>query len=740
VPDGLDYAVVWKRVFLLAALASVSWACSDDDSNANGDAGEGGDGGTDTAAAGRSSGGATAGTGAPAGGKSAGGAAGGSGTATAGSSGQQDGGEAGTATAGRSGAGSGGTGDTGGTGGTAGTNAGGGRGGQPPVPDAELSPFIVVDQFGYRPSSKKVAVVRMPALGFDASESFEPGSMYALIDAFSGESVLRAAPATWGNGEVDASSGDRAAWFDFSSVTAESSYYVLDEERGVRSAVFAVAPGVYREVLRHAFRTFFYQRAGFEKTAEHAGAGWADGASHVGPGQDREARSFSAKEDAATARDLSGGWYDAGDYNKYTNWHASYVVQMLRAYRDRPEIWGDDSNIAESGNGIPDILDEAAFGIDYLERLQNEDGSVLSIVGLAGGSPPSSATDPSFYGPASTSATASAAAAFAYAAIVFGQDDGLASRGAALRDAAERAYAWAEANPGVVFRNNDAGSGSSGLGAGQQEVDDKGRVMKRLEAACYLFELTGTASYRAFFDENYTSASLLSNYAYGWEEEIQEMLLHYAALPGATSDVASAIHSAYAAALESGENLGAHANAIDPYLAPLTTYTWGSNSVKAHQGLVFHALVKYDFPDVDSDEALAAAESYLHYLHGVNPLGLVYLSNMSGAGAENSANEFFHTWFADGSAEWDRVGESTHGPPPGFLTGGPNPSYTWDGCCPSSCGVSCGSEQPNPPGGQPPQKSYLDFNTSWPLNSWSVTENSNGYQIAYIRLLSQFTD
>jgi len=40
--------------------------------------------------------------------------------------------------------------------------------------------------------------------------------------------------------------------------------------------------------------------------------------------------------------------------------------------------------------------------------------------------------------------------------------------------------------------------------------------------------------------------------------------------------------------------------------------------------------------------------------------------------------------------------------------------------------------------GQPPQKSYKDFNSGWPLNSWTVSENSNGYQAAYIRLLSKF--
>src|SRR5688572_732348 len=131
-----------------------------------------------------------------------------------------------------------------------------------------------------------------------------------------------------------------------------------------------------------------------------------------------------------------------------------------------------------------------------------------------------------------------------------------------------------------------------------------------------------------------------------------------------------------------------------------------------------------------------AGAGYLHYLHGVNPLGKVYLSNMGSFGAEDSVDQFYHSWFADGSAQWDSVRTSTFGPAPGFVVGGPNPSYGWDDRCP---GVSpaCGSAVLSPPTGQPAQKSYLDFNTSWPLNSWSVTENSNGYQAAYIRLLSR---
>ena len=50
----------------------------------------------------------------------------------------------------------------------------------------------------------------------------------------------------------------------------------------------------------------------------------------------------------------------------------------------------------------------------------------------------------------------------------------------------------------------------------------------------------------------------------------------------------------------------------------------------------------------------------------------------------------------------------------------------------------CGSKRPSPPYAQPGQKSYKDFNDGWPLNSWPISEVSNGYQVAYIRLLSKF--
>jgi hypothetical protein len=618
-----------------------------------------------------------------------------------------------------------------------------------PVPDPlaiPVSRFIVVDQFGYRPEAVKVAVIRDPVTGFDSEESFEPGEVWELVDARTGRTVLSGSLSAWKGGSVDPSSGDRAWWFDFTQVQNRGTYFVLDRGNQIRSPAFKIGHDVYREVLRQAVRTFFYQRAGFPKDAAYAGEGWADGASHLGPLQDKNCRLYSRPGDASTERDLHGGWYDAGDYNKYTNWTASYVIQLLRAFMETPGAFGDDFGIPESGNGIPDLIDEVKWGVDWLIRMQNSDGSMLSIVGLAHGSPPSSARGQSLYGSASTSATLSGAAAFAHAARVFSSlgVPSLQTAAADLIQRAERAWDWAEANPSVIFRNNDASVGTSGLGAGQQETDDYGRLVKKIEAAAYLFEVTGKSRYRDFFDANYRGTHMIQwRFVYPFEHGIQDVLLYYGAIPGATLAVVNHIREVYASGMNGADNLPAYRNGVDPYRAFIKDYTWGSNATKCLQGSVFHALTTYGFPGDSAAEARLAAEEFLHYLHGTNPLGIVYLSNMGRFGAEHSVNEFFHSWFTDGSPLWDRVGVSVYGPAPGFLTGGPNPFYDWDGCCPSRCGSAannarCTSESIVPPKGQPPQKSYKDFNTGWPLNSWSVTENSCGYQSAYIRLLSKF--
>jgi hypothetical protein len=148
-------------------------------------------------------------------------------------------------------------------------------------------------------------------------------------------------------------------------------------------------------------------------------------------------------------------------------------------------------------------------------------------------------------------------------------------------------------------------------------------------------------------------------------------------------------------------------------------------------------------------KADSAAMGYLHYIHGVNPLGLVYLTNMKSAGAEHSASTMYHWWFAPSSARWGRVSGTTPGPPPGYLVGGPNPSYSLDKCCTAPIGTaeyqchgaaafSLCSNNYVPPLGQPALKSYRQFNENWPVNSWEVAEPSTGYQAQYVRVLAKY--
>ncbi len=411
-------------------------------------------------------------------------------------------------------------------------------------------------------------------------------------------------------------------------------------------------------------------------------------------------------------------------------------------------------NIPESGNGVPDILDEVRWELDWMARMQDgagTDGSVLSVVGEVGASgnavwsPPSKSNATCAYGEASTSATLSTAMAFAYASTVYKTVPSLASYAANLLTRAESAWTWAQANPSVTFYNNDSSHNTAGLASGQQETDASGLSEIELEAAALLFAATGSAEYQTYFDSHYdfvgdagNATASLSGYVGPWDGSRYDALLTYAVSPGATASVATAIKTNMLAGINGGDNFPAVTGSKGSYVSYLAQFVWGSNQTQAAQGNIFAMVPTYGLDASKSAAALQAAERHVHYFHGLNPLSKVYLSNTSLIGASNSVTSFFHSWFAPGT-EWSAVTATTPGPAPGFLVGGPNSSYALDGCCPSGCGASnslCVS--PVPPAGQPPMKSYKDFNDGWPLDSWQVTEPDLGYQAQYVRLVSKF--
>ena len=223
--------------------------------------------------------------------------------------------------------------------------------------------------------------------------------------------------------------------------------------------------------------------------------------------------------------------------------------------------------------------------------------------------------------------------------------------------------------------------------------------------------------------------------------------MYLAQLPGVTASVASAITSQVTTNV--GNQLSAVTSSKDPYRAYLKDYTWGSNQIKMAQARLYQHLARHG-SGANADKAAAAAEDYVHYLHGTNPLGLVYLTNMQRAGAEHSATTIFHSWFADKSPKWDQTTATTPGPAPGFVPGGPNNSgFAPDGCCTAPQGdpayqcygssdFALCSQNWDPPMHQPQQKSYLDYNGGWPVGSWPITEPSTGYQAKYVLVLSAY--
>ncbi|MEO1029364.1 MAG: glycoside hydrolase family 9 protein [Pseudomonadota bacterium] len=593
------------------------------------------------------------------------------------------------------------------------------------LPLVDPAPLILVDQFGYRPVSRKVAILRDPVIGFDAALEYAPSETLIVVEADTGEEVFRASSVRKTGDQPDKKSGDHIYWFDFSELAKPGLYQIVDEGNAIRSDVFEIGVDVYRPILMEAVRTLYYQRAGFAKEAPYATAPWTDAASH---GQDKVARRFLDKKNLETARDLSGGWYDAGDYNQYTNWTARYVIMLLHSYLERPDVWTDDFGIPESGNGVPDLLDEVRWGLDWLIRMQNEDGSVLSILGRDQASPPSRASGESYYGDFSSSATISAAGVFALAGLVWKDIDPEYSE--ELIGRAELSLLWGfKGDNFVEFRNNDAISSTVGLGAGQQEVGRSDLRNLFLQALSYVYLATGDEELFKRLEDGLDERRFrleFSPYKLTVLSAIELIAEGERARRGREwrSSIARSTFSVFEDWFWINASEGRRG--MESYRAPLEEIHWGSNGILARAGVLL--LIDSDIGHQGRD-AHDAASGYLHYLHGVNPMGLVYLTNMGEFGAERSVQNIFHAWHRG------RV------PPPGFLVGGANQYYALNECCPKSCNSPANNakcELTGPPLGQPPMKSFRDFSDGWPKDSWQLTEPSLSYQVDYIRLLAHF--
>ncbi len=584
-------------------------------------------------------------------------------------------------------------------------------------------PNILIDQFGYRPGDQKVAVIQQA----NATEEDDPNLYQHLNDTFQvidveapDAPVYTASAEIWADGKIHDQSGDRVAWFDFSTVQTPGNYAIQNTRTGETSAQFAIAPDVYQNVLKTATRMYYYQRSGFEKAPPYADPRWTDRAAFLGPGQDPEARFVDDKDNAALARDMRGGWFDAGDTNKYVTFAAQPLHLLLSAYSQNPDRWPDDFNIPESNNGIPDLLDEVRYELDWFQRMQDDDGGVFIKLGTLdhnAASTPGRDRRPRFYGPKCSSSTIDLASTFAHAAVVFRDFPELQSVAATLEQRSLQAWDWFNRHP--IQTECD----SQEIKAGDADRDPAVQMGGAILAAVYLSQLRDDPQFHTYIRDHYSETRPFDD-SMGvlYASSVVDGLMTYLQSANAPADLKAQMEADFSTLFF--DQLSPFFNDIvnlDPYRAymPDGQYHWGSNAVKSNFGNINQAISAATNDTSAAQMYTNQALGYLHYLHGVNPLGIVYLTNMYDVGAEYSANEMFHAWLGDGI--YKNAQTSRSGPAPGYVTGGPNNDYT---------GPAEGIAE------RPIMRAYLDRSDS-ELYMWEITEPSITYQAPYIRLLSR---
>lgn len=495
------------------------------------------------------------------------------------------------------------------------------------------APEITIDQVGYPTGAPKVAlVVSDKALGDFVVRRERDGGV-----AFRGR---------LGDATPEPDSGDRVRAADFSALR-EPARYVVDVPGVGRSWPFQVGAAPYEPVFRLAARAFYGQRCGTVVDLGPQFPGYRYGACHLKgvfhPSAGREGPRASTR-----------GWHDAGDYGRYIVNSGIATATLLWTWElFGPEIDRIGLDIPESGNAIPDLLDEIRWNLDWMLSMQDEDGGVWhkqTTPSFGGFVMPEADTVPSAaigVGTApftSSCATADFAAVTATAARVYRRFD--AAFADATLAASRRAWAWVERHPDVLFRN------PPGVSTG--EYGDRDCSDERLWAAAELWRTTREPLFeRAFLalQETYRG-TLRAEGPPSWASVAPLGLWSYV-LGGGRSPVAADIRrDSLAAADAIVARTVRHG-----YRQSLVTadYVWGSNGVVANYGvqlLVANAMQP-------QRKYVETALDNLHYLLGRNTFSLSWITRV---GANPYRHPHHRPSGADGNAE----------PWPGMLSGGPN--------------------------------------------------------------------
>ncbi|PZR27140.1 MAG: cellulase [Citrobacter freundii] len=423
-------------------------------------------------------------------------------------------------------------------------------------------------------------------------------------------------------------------------------------------AFFSISPAVNREVAIAALKGFYYQRASMPLEKKYAGE-WARPEGHPDTAVLVHASAATKERPEGTVISTPGGWYDAGDYNKYIVNSGITMGTLLSAYEDFPDYFDSlSTNIPESGNGIPDLLDELLYNLRWMLSMQDPaDGGVYTKcteASFCGMEMPDKVTVPRYVVQKSTAAALDFTAVMAQASRVFTkykkQLPGLSD---SCLNAAVRAWSWSTANPSVEY-NQDAMNKQFKPAITTGGYGDRSFKDEWYWASVELYITTGNGVYAdAIRKYNGQARNLPAWPNVGMLGGFS--LIRFAAKLPLANELSQPVKDTVLRIAGDLVKLAAK-NAFGTVIGgSKTDFTWGSNSLAANQGWL---LINAFFVSGDTSY-LYHALSNIDYLLGRNATGYSFVT---GIGRRSTQHPHHRLSVADGIAA----------PVPGLLAGGPN--------------------------------------------------------------------
>ncbi len=536
---------------------------------------------------------------------------------------------------------------------------------------------IKINQIGFYPGQPKMAVIPEDA----GSDNFLVLEKETQKVAYTG---------SLSESRSVAYSDKKTRIADFSAFNEEGEYVVAIPGYG-KSFPFKVEEGNFKELGKATIKAFYYQRVSTELPEEFAG-NWARPAGHPDDKVRIHASAQSDQRPEGTIISAPFGWYDAGDYNKYIVNSGITVGTLLSLYEDFPDYFAAQNlNIPESGNDVPDLLDELMWNLRWMVNMQDpNDGGVyhkLTTADFEGMVMPHLATNQRYVVAKGTAATLDFAAVMAQASRVYQEFHPESAK--TYLDAAEKAWKWAEENPDILYTQNELNKlhqPKINTGAyGDRSVADE-----RIWAAAELYITTKNPAYleeitapkEGFQLPNWGNVSWVGYYSLlRHQDKLQ-------AIPTAlTQQIQSALMQQADDYITGMENTSHHTVMGQTE----KDFNWGSNSNAANQGI---ALIQAYMLSSEK-KYLEGAFSNLDYILGRNATGYSFVT-----GFGDKSPQYPHHRPSEAEPEKDPV--------PGFLVGGPN-SGQQDKCnYPSNI----------------PDESYVDETCSYASNEIAINWNA----------------